>query len=332
MTTALQIRDLSVSFVTGDGTSVPAVMGIDLDVAPGRVLALVGESGSGKSASLLGTLGLLPRNTVSSGTAKLHGEDLLALPRRQLRRVRGRDVGVIFQDPISSLNPVMTVGAQVAEAIALHHPKLSRAEVRERACQALEEVGIPAARRRYGDYPHQFSGGMRQRVMIAMAIVNRPSVIVADEPTTALDVTVQAQILELLVRLCRERDAALVIVTHDLGVVAGIADEVAVMYAGRIVERAPVEDVFYQPAHPYTQGLLRAVPRLDLAGHEPEPIPGSPATAASAGPGCSFSPRCPLATEECHTDVPVLREIGRGHSAACVHAEHARSIRAGVIT
>ena len=243
--------------------------------------------------------------------------------------MRGRDVGVIFQDPASSLNPVMSVGAQVAEAIALHHPRLSRADLRERACEALEEVGIPAARRRYGDYPHQFSGGMRQRVMIAMAIVNRPSVIVADEPTTALDVTVQAQILELLVRLCRERDTALVIVTHDLGVVAGIADEVAVMYAGRIVERAPVEDVFYRPAHPYTRGLLRAVPRLDIAGHEPEPIPGSPATAASAGPGCSFSPRCALATDGCRTDVPALREMAHGHTAACIHVQHARSRPAG---
>jgi oligopeptide/dipeptide ABC transporter ATP-binding protein len=316
----LHVRDLTVTFRV-DGRDVPAVRGVDLDVRPGKVLALVGESGSGKSASMLGMLGLLPLGTRTSGTAMVNGVDLLGLSATGLRRRLGKDVAIVFQDPMTSLNPVHTVGDQVAEALRVHDERLAARAARARAAELLGQVGIPAAVRRLDDYPHQFSGGMRQRVMIAIALANSPSVVIADEPTTALDVTVQAQILELLTTLCREQQTGLVLVTHDLGVVAGVADDVAVMYAGRIVEHGSVEEVFYGNAHPYTRGLLAAVPRLDRADYEPEPIPGSSRSAAAVAEGCAFVPRCSWAVDRCRTDDPVLEELRAGHSAACLRVE-----------
>jgi oligopeptide/dipeptide ABC transporter ATP-binding protein len=316
----LRVRDLTVTF-RADGRDVPAVRGLDLDVRPGKVLALVGESGSGKSASVLGMLGLLPPGTRTTGTAMVNGVDLLSLSSAKLRRRLGKDVAIVFQDPMTSLNPVHTVGQQVAEAIRVHDQGLSSQHARARAGELLARVGIPAAVRRLDDYPHQFSGGMRQRVMIAIALANSPSVLVADEPTTALDVTVQAQILELLTDLCREQQTGLVLVTHDLGVVAGVADDVAVMYAGRIVERGTVDELFYRNSHPYTQGLLAAVPRIDLADYEPEPIPGTSRSAAGVYVGCSFAPRCSWAAETCLTDDPPLQELRPGHGVACLRAE-----------
>jgi len=313
----LDVEDLSVTFPSERGV-VHAVDGASLHVEAGETLALVGESGSGKSVTALTLLGLAgDAARVVRGRARFDGIDLLQLPRRELRRLRGNRIGMIFQEPMSSLNPVLTIGKQVAEPIRLHRG-LSWHAARERAVELLERVSIPDARHRLDSYPHHFSGGMRQRVMIAMALACDPRLIIADEPTTALDVTVQAQILALLRRVTEETGAALLLITHDLGVVARAADRVAVMYAGRIAETAPVRELYARPAHPYTQGLLDSVPTLTgRPGSRLATIPGQPPDLAGLPPGCPFAPRCPHARADCRDARPVLERVAPGHWRAC---------------
>jgi oligopeptide/dipeptide ABC transporter ATP-binding protein len=312
----LAIRGLRVSFRTDSGP-VPAVRGVDLALAQGETLALVGESGCGKSVTALSILRLVatPPGSYDAGEIRLDGEDLLKVSEERIREVRGNDVAMIFQEPMTSLNPVFCVGEQVAEAIELHQ-QVDAAEARSRAVGALRRVGIPAPEQRAGEYPHQLSGGMRQRVMIAMALACNPRLLIADEPTTALDVTIQAQILELIASLQRELGMAVLLITHDLGVVAETAHRVAVMYAGRVVEEAPVGDLFEQPRHPYTAGLLRSRPRLDLGRGKLVPIEGTVPDALHVPTGCAFHPRCPLAIARCRSEEPPLD--GRaGHRFAC---------------
>jgi peptide/nickel transport system ATP-binding protein len=292
----LEVRDLRVHFDTADGL-VRAVDGVSFGVDPGRTLGIVGESGSGKTVAALSLMGLTrsPGARIS-GEVRFDGRDLLSLPDDEMRRVRGREIGMVFQDPLSSLHPFYRVGRQLVEAIRVHQPAESRASARDRAVELLGMVGIPDPARRVDDYPHEFSGGMRQRAMIAMALANQPGLLIADEPTTALDVTVQAQILELIGRLQAELGMAVIVITHDLGVMAEIADDIAVVYAGRIVERAPTRTMFGAPEHPYTWGLLRSIPRLDAPrGEELQPIPGRPPSLINLPGGCSFHPRCPYA-------------------------------------
>ncbi len=294
----LEVSDLRVRFHTEDGV-VHAVDGVSYSVESGKVLGIVGESGSGKTVGSLTLLGLTrSSSTEVSGQATFDGRDLLTMPGDQLRRVRGSDIAMIFQDPLSSLHPFFKIGDQLVEAIRAHHPDVSKAAGRDRAIEMLNQVGIPDPRDRLGSYPHEFSGGMRQRVMIAMALINKPKLLIADEPTTALDVTVQAQILELLDQLRRETGTAIVIITHDLGVVAQMADDIAVMYAGRIIEQAPASAIFDSPEHPYTWGLLRSIPRLDIPrGTELVPISGRPPSLINRPSGCHFHPRCPYVRE-----------------------------------
>ncbi|MEV3854513.1 dipeptide ABC transporter ATP-binding protein [Streptomyces sp. NPDC050095] len=308
----LEVTDLHVEF---DGKA--AVRGVDLSLERGQVLGLVGESGSGKSATALALLGLLPGNASVRGSVRLDGQELVGASDRELSRVRGARIGMVFQDPLSAFTPVYRIGDQIAEAVRAHRD-VSRDAARQRAVELLELVGIPRARERADAYPHEFSGGMRQRAMIAMAIANDPDVIVADEPTTALDVTIQAQVLDVLRTAQRETGAAVVLVSHDLGVVAGTADRVAVMYGGRVVESGPVDEVFRAPRMPYTLGLLGAVPRIDGAAEVLVPVPGVAPGAGESGPGCAFAARCPLADERCEKGVPQAREVGAGHSAACL--------------
>ncbi|MGQ0743974.1 MAG: ABC transporter ATP-binding protein [Acidimicrobiales bacterium] len=316
----LEIDDLAVTFSTPAGL-VHAVRGVSLSVGQGEVLGVVGESGCGKSVTMLATLGLLPANTRATGSVRFRGRELLGLPSAELRPLRGERMAMVFQDPITSLNPVLTVGYQVAEAIRVHHSEVRRKEGRRRAVELLSQVGIPQADRRYDDYPHQFSGGMCQRAMIAMAIANSPDLLIADEPTTALDVTIQAQILDLLRSIQAERGMAIVIISHDLGVVAGLADRVAVMYAGRVVERGSVNDVYYRCRHPYTRGLLASLPRMDDPGRTPlTPIEGSPPSLLNLPPGCTFRPRCPRAEEDCTRVEPDLVRTGAVESA-CLHPD-----------
>ncbi|MCZ7456407.1 ABC transporter ATP-binding protein [Streptomyces sp. WMMC940] len=311
MTALLSVRDLTVTFPTPHGP-VRAVDALSFDVARGRTLGIVGESGSGKSVTSLAVLGLHTGAEVT-GSVTLAGQELVGLPERELNRLRGRKMAMIFQDPLSSLHPYYTVGEQIAEHHRVHFGS-GRKAARERAVEALAEVGIPEPRRRAGEYPHQFSGGMRQRVMIAMALACEPELLIADEPTTALDVTVQAQILELIARIQQERGLAVVMITHDLGVVARVAHDVLVMYGGRAAEQAPVDELFAAPAHPYTRGLLESLPRLD--DHDDTPlraIPGSPPSLLAPAPGCAFAPRCPRAAtapaderSRCETERPAL--------------------------
>ncbi|MFC8510022.1 ABC transporter ATP-binding protein [Streptomyces sp. NPDC057411] len=290
----LSVRDLTVVFPTRHGP-VRAVDGLSFDVPRGRTLGIVGESGSGKSVTSLAVMGLHTGAEVS-GSVTLDGQELVGLPERALNRLRGRRMAMIFQDPLSSLHPYYTVGEQIAEHHRVHFGS-RRAVARQRAVDALAEVGIPEPKRRAGEYPHQFSGGMRQRVMIAMALVCEPDLLIADEPTTALDVTVQAQILELVARVQQDRGLGVVMITHDLGVVARVAHEVLVMYGGRAAEQAPVDALFASPAHPYTRGLLDSLPRLDDPDDVPlRAIPGSPPSLLSPAPGCAFAPRCPRAS------------------------------------
>jgi peptide/nickel transport system ATP-binding protein len=313
----LSVRDLRVSFPSEHGP-VEAVRGIDFDVRPGRTLALVGESGSGKSATALSLIGLQPPNARVTGEVLLHGRQLLGLDDRRMSAVRGARIGMVFQDPLSALTPIYSVGRQLADAVRVH-TRLSKAQAWERAVELLDVVGIPRARTRARDFPHQFSGGMRQRVVIALAIANDPDVIVADEPTTALDVTVQAQILDVLETAKQHTGAGVVLITHDLSVVAGHADEVAVMYAGRIVEHAGVDDLFATPAMPYTLGLLGSVPQPDARERRPlVPIEGEPPSPLHRADGCPFAPRCPLAVDACREKEPVLLEVGVGHASACI--------------
>jgi oligopeptide/dipeptide ABC transporter ATP-binding protein len=314
----LSVRDLTVSFPTDDGV-VNAVRGVSFDLRPGRVLAVVGESGSGKSVTALAVLGLLPKSAQVSGSATYADQELLGLGAKELNEVRGQHVAMIFQDPMTSLNPVHRVGDQIAEAVRAHHPDTSKPEARARAVQMLGTVGIPEPELRAEMYPHEYSGGMRQRAMIALAMVNGPEVLIADEPTTALDVTVQAQVLEALQAARRQTGAAMLLITHDLGVVAGTADEVLVMYAGKPVETGTVDQVFYEPRMPYTLGLLGSLPRVDAADDAPlTPIPGAPPSMLGDRPGCPFAPRCPLVIDRCRQEEPPLAPVGgNGQAAAC---------------
>ena len=308
----LQVRDLRVTFRGG----VEAVSGVDLDVGRGEVLGVVGESGSGKSVALKAVLGLLPPTARVTGSVRFRGRELLGASDRAMRRLRGGPVAMIFQDPLSALNPVVPVGAQIAEALRLHDRSMRGARARARVAELLDRVAIPQAAERARAYPHEFSGGMRQRAMIAMAMANDPDLLIADEPTTALDVTVQAQILDLLRDLRERRGLGLVLVTHDLGVVAGVADRVAVMYAGRIVEEAPVDALFADPRHPYTRGLIASVPTLGPRRDRLRAIEGAPPDPSARPPGCAFAPRCPIAAERCRTETPVRRPAGAS-LAAC---------------
>jgi peptide/nickel transport system ATP-binding protein len=316
----LEVEDLRVHFDTEDGL-VKAVDGISYTVDRGETLGIVGESGSGKSVSSLTVMGLTrSRNARISGAVRFDGKDLLGASDDELRKVRGNEIAMIFQDPLSSLHPFYKVGSQIVEAIQTHRD-VSKAQAYDRAVEMLGLVGIPEPRRRADSYPHEFSGGMRQRAMIAMALANDPKLLIADEPTTALDVTVQAQILELIERLQSEFDTAVVVITHDLGVVAEMADEIAVMYAGRIVEKGNADTIFNAPEHPYTWGLLSSIPRMDTArGEELVPIAGRPPSLIHLPGGCSFHPRCPY-VREAHTRVdPVLDPVegDHGHHVACL--------------
>jgi len=316
----LAVSDLNVTFDTGEGR-VQAVRGVDLAVDEAGVLGIVGESGSGKTVTMLAVLGLLPATATVTGSVRYRGRELLGLAPAELRKLRGAKLAMIFQDPMSSLNPVFTIGHQIAEAIRVHHAEVGRKEGMRRAVELLELVGIPQPDRRARDYPHQFSGGMCQRAMIAMAVANDPDILIADEPTTALDVTIQAQILDVLRDIRREKGVAIVLISHDLGVVAGLVDRVSVMYAGRVVERGAVDDVYYHPRHPYTRGLLASLPRLDETGHSRlTAIGGAPPSLLHLPPGCVFHPRCPHAQPNCQVDSPVLRRVGPVESA-CHYAE-----------
>ncbi len=312
----LSVRWLEVAFGAG-ASALPAVQGVDFDVHTNEVLGLVGESGSGKSVTALAIAGLLPGSASVRGSVRLNGVEVIGAAAETLRQMRGRDVGVIFQDPATTLNPLLMVGQQVAEG-PVAHGQITRGEARRRAVDLLREVDIPDPARRAMQYPHQFSGGMRQRAVIAMAMAGRPRLIIADEPTTALDVTVQAQVLRLLERRQAETGAAIIMITHDLGVIAEVASRVAVMYAGRIVETGAVAELLAAPRHPYTAALLRSVPRLVAAGGRLDPIPGKPPVPSALSRGCAFHPRCAVAEAGiCATDVPVLREVGPGRAAAC---------------
>jgi oligopeptide/dipeptide ABC transporter ATP-binding protein len=319
----LSVQGLTVEFKTEDGI-VHAVTDVSYDLFPGETLGVVGESGSGKSVSVMSMLGLIPIPPVS-GQALYKGRDLLTMSKKEIREIRGGQVAMIFQDPMTSLNPVLTIGDQIAEAIQVHHPGTSDADARKRVIHLLEVVGVPSAERRYDQYPHEFSGGMRQRAMIAMSIANDPQVLIADEPTTALDVTIQAQIIEVMRAAQQETHAAIVLITHDLGLIAELADRVVVMYGGRVVELGDVYTIFNSPRHPYTVGLMSSLARLDMDQEWLKPIPGQPPSLLNRPPGCSFHPRCEFSQGRaiCRTDVPPLRGFGEGglHLSACHFAE-----------
>ncbi|WP_328927472.1 ABC transporter ATP-binding protein [Streptomyces sp. NBC_00190] len=305
----LEVRDLHVEFKTRDGVA-KAVNGVDYSVEEGETLAVLGESGSGKSVTAQAIMGILdmPPGRIAGGEILFKGQDLLKMKEEDRRKIRGADMAMVFQDALSSLNPVLSVGAQLGEMYEVHRG-MSRKDAKGKAVELMDRVKIPAAKQRVGDYPHQFSGGMRQRIMIAMALALEPSLIIADEPTTALDVTVQAQVMDLLAELQRELNMGLILITHDLGVVADVADKIAVMYAGRIVEAAPVHEIYRAPAHPYTRGLLDSIPRLDQKGQELYAIKGLPPNLLAIPPGCAFNPRCPMAQAVCRTDVPPLYAV-----------------------
>ncbi|WP_328861647.1 ABC transporter ATP-binding protein [Streptomyces sp. NBC_00306] len=313
----LEVRDLHVEFHTRDGVA-RAVNGVAFTVAEGETLAVLGESGSGKSVTAQAVMGILdvPPGKITGGEILFRGQDLLTLKEDERRKIRGAGMAMIFQDALSSLNPVLSVGDQLGEMFVVHRG-MKRKEARAKAVELMERVGIPGAKERVGQYPHQFSGGMRQRIMIAMALALEPALIIADEPTTALDVTVQAQVMDLLATLQSELAMGLVLITHDLGVVADVADRIAVMYAGRIVETAPVHDIYKAPAHPYTKGLLESIPRLDQKGRELYAIKGLPPNLMDIPPGCAFNPRCPMARDICRRDVPPLYEVSPERRSAC---------------
>ena len=317
----LEVSDLCVSFPLETG-ALSAVRGLGYTVAPGEVLGIVGESGCGKTVSALAVMGLLPAGARVAGSVRFQGREILGLGDRELSAVRGRGISMVFQDPLAALTPVYTVGDQVAEAIRAHR-QVGRSEAAGRAVELLDLVGIPRPSERAGAFPHELSGGMRQRVLIAMAIANDPDVIIADEPTTALDVTVQAQVLDVLATARKATGAALVLISHDLGVIAGMADRVLVMYAGRAVEAAPAEELFERPRMPYTMGLLGSLPRLDAPRHQPlTPVEGRPPSLVDLPPGCPFAPRCPLRVQVCHEQEPDLEPVGTGHVAACHRSSH----------
>jgi peptide/nickel transport system ATP-binding protein len=333
----LKVEDLRVQFATEDGV-VKAVDGVSLTVDSGRMLGIVGESGSGKSVTMLSVMGLTrAENATISGSVWFEGRDLLTIDSEELRLIRGDDIAMIFQDPLSSLHPFFKVGNQLIEAMQAHR-EISTAKARERAIELLGMVGIPDPRQRVDNYPHEFSGGMRQRAMIAMALANDPKVLIADEPTTALDVTVQSQILDLIARLQRELDMAVVLITHDLGVVAEVTDEIAVMYAGKVVEHGTTQHIFDAPEHPYTWGLLQSIPRLDRSRDEPlVPIAGRPPSLIVLPSGCSFHPRCPYVRERHKRVEPSLEPVpdDPDHQVACLLPSDTRKriwseLRAGV--
>jgi oligopeptide transport system ATP-binding protein len=317
----LDVQDLRVAFHTRGGV-VRAVQDVSFTVDRGETLGLVGESGSGKSVTCHALFGLVPRppGRIEGGTARLDGTDLLACDAGALRSLRGRRMAMIFQDPMTALNPYLRVSEQLMEPLFIHE-RTPKAAARERALRALAEVGVPEPEARLRAYPHEFSGGMRQRVMIAMAMITRPDLLVCDEPTTALDVTVQAQILDLIRREQRANGTAVIFISHDLGVVAGLCDRVQVMYAGRIVERAPVRDLFYAPRHPYNRALQRSRPLQHAPGAELETIPGQPPDLSRPLPGCAFAPRCDHAADGCRTETPALAEIAPGHATACLRVQ-----------
>jgi oligopeptide/dipeptide ABC transporter ATP-binding protein len=313
----LAVEDLRVQFWTGGGP-LYAVNGVSFDIAPGETLGIVGESGSGKSVTALGLLGLLPRaGRVKGGTAMFEGRDLIKLRGREMRKLRGHQLAMIFQDPMTSLNPVLTIGRQLREPLETHFG-MNKKQATARSAELLDRVGIPSPRQRLRDYPHQFSGGMRQRAMIAMALAGRPKLMIADEPTTALDVTIQAQILALLRELVAEENTALILITHDLGVVAGMCERVHVMYSGMFMETGSAEQLFETPRHPYTLGLLQSVPRLDAARRAKlHPISGMPRNMLQRPSACPFQPRCRYEVDLSSQEVPPLVEIEPGHKVAC---------------
>ncbi|WP_460477434.1 ABC transporter ATP-binding protein [Brachybacterium huguangmaarense] len=326
----LRIENLHVTFDTDAGTA-HALDGVEFGVRPGEILCVVGESGSGKSVTAMSILRLLPKRTsaVPSGSIMFRDEDLVHAPERRMRAIRGQEIGMIFQDPMTALNPVMKVGTQIREVLRLHHRGLGKKEAQARAIELLEVVDVPQAAERVNQYPHQFSGGMRQRVMIAMAIANDPALIIADEPTTALDVTIQAQVLDQLRAAQAETGAATILITHDLGVVAEMAEHVVVMYAGRIMEQGSAQEIFADPAHPYTQGLMDSMLPLEGEVEELHPIPGSPPSLVNRPPGCPFEPRCALGRgrERCRTERPVDVVLGERRTSACHFVDEARARR-----
>ncbi|CAM3960147.1 Oligopeptide transport ATP-binding protein OppD [Vibrio aerogenes CECT 7868] len=311
----LEVKDLRVEFTTPDGI-VTAVNDLNFALNQGETLGIVGESGSGKSQTVFAMMGLLAKNGKISGSAQFEGKEILNLPEKQLNKIRASQMSMIFQDPMTSLNPYMKVSDQLTEVL-IKHKGISKAAALEESVQMLEAVKIPEARKRVTMYPHEFSGGMRQRVMIAMSLLCRPKLLIADEPTTALDVTVQAQIMDLLNELKKEFNTAIIMITHDLGVVAGSCDKVLVMYAGRTMEYGNVDDIFYHPSHPYTEGLLKAIPRLDTEGEILPTISGNPPNLLHLPPGCPYQERCHRATEDCTYKAPLLTPFGENRQRAC---------------
>ncbi|MFI6101098.1 ABC transporter ATP-binding protein [Lentzea sp. NPDC051213] len=317
----LEVEDLHVEFRTRDGVA-KVLNGVSYHVSAGETLAVLGESGSGKSVTAQTIMGILdmPPAFITKGSIKFRGEDLLKQSAEERRQVRGEGIAMIFQDALSALNPVFTIGFQIEEQLKVRRG-MSKADARKRAIELLDQVKIPNAKGRVSDYPHQFSGGMRQRAMIAMSLALDPELLIADEPTTALDVTVQAQIMDLLAEIQKERDMGMILITHDLGVVADVADRISVMYAGRIVEHADVYELFRAPGHPYTESLLESLPRLDLKGQELKTIKGLPPSLTNIPPGCPFNPRCPRAFDLCSTEVPTVHQLGMGRTSRCHIAE-----------
>jgi len=317
----LEVEDLRVEFRTQDGVA-KVINGVTYHVNAGETLAVLGESGSGKSVTAQSIMGILdtPPGFVTGGQIRFHGDDMLKMDAEERRKIRGHGIAMVFQDALSALNPVYRIGFQIGEQFRIRQG-MSRKDAKQRSIEMLDQVKIPHARQRINDYPHQFSGGMRQRVMIAMSLALDPEVLIADEPTTALVVTVQAQIMDLLAELQRERQMGMILITHDLGVVADVADRIAVMYAGRIVEEANVYDLYAQPAHPYTVGLLNSIPRLDEKGQELRTIKGLPPSLLKIPSGCPFHPRCPRAQQICVDEVPALRQVGPHRASACHFAE-----------
>jgi len=312
----LSVRNLNVGFGSKAGI-VQAATDINFDIVPGEVLAVVGESGSGKSVTALALMRLHPSNTIITGDVMFDGMDLLELPDREMRAVRGRDVAMIFQDPMTAMNPVFSVGDQIVETIRVHDSSVSKSDAWSRSVDLLQLVGVPEPKQRAKQYPHEYSGGMRQRAMIAMAIANQPKLLIADEPTTALDVTVQAQVMEVLHDVREETRSAMMLITHDLGLVAGAADRVQVMYASRLMESGGVDEIFYESKNPYTRALLESIPDLDGTKTELEPIPGNPPSLLNTPVGCAFRPRCSMAIDQCGEETPKLVEVRDGHASRC---------------